>query len=114
MAHIIKTDHTQTVEARTLQILEDFQAADIVTINLPKSCGYADQIIVATGRSSRQMVAIAHALKKELSPSLTCHIHVEGLDKSEWVLIDIGDIIIHLFRPDIRDFYQLEKLWADD
>lgn len=100
--------------ARTHQVLEDFQATDVITLTLPSTCSFADVMIVATGRSSRQMVSIAEALRKEISPHLSHPIHIEGLEKAEWVLIDMGDVIVHLFKEDIRTFYQLEKLWDHD
>jgi len=105
---------SKIIEREALQILEDFQAINIVKRDLPHSCSYADTIIIATGRSSRQMASIADAIKKELSKHLTYRIQIEGLEKAEWVLIDLGNIIIHLFKEEIRAFYQLEKLWDHD
>ncbi len=110
----IKKLNDQEINDLILEVLYDFQALDITHINLPQSCGYADMVMIATGRSSRQMCAIADTLKKRISPHISYHIQIEGLAKAEWVLIDIGHVIVHLFKPEMREFYQLEKLWDHD
>lgn len=116
MAQLIHTEKydLKATEAAVLEVLDDFQASDIVKIDLPSSCGYADSIIIATGRSSRQIGAIADKIKKRIAPHLNFNIQIEGLEKSEWVLIDIGYLIVHVFNADMRAFYQLEKLWLHD
>lgn len=72
----------------------------------------ADFMIIANGRSSRHVSAMASHLYDEIRPHATSF-HIEGDDKGDWVLVDTGDIIIHLFRPEVREFYKLEKLWTD-
>lgn len=104
----------QQIDETVYEVLDDFQAQDVIRIALPDSCGYAEAIIIATGRSSRQMGAIADIIKKRLGSHLNFTIQIEGLEKSEWVLIDLGHLIVHLFKPELRAFYQLEKLWDND
>ncbi|HZS84661.1 MAG TPA: ribosome silencing factor [Stellaceae bacterium] len=93
--------------------LDDGKAEDIVTIGLEGKSSIADFMVIATGRSQRQVVALAERLRDELDrgrprPSL------EGLPQGDWVLIDAGDVIVHLFRPEVRAYYNLEKMWGAD
>jgi ribosome-associated protein len=100
----------------TLQIvlsrLEDMKAEDIVTIDLNGKSSIADFMVVASGRSNRHVGAVADNVVQELKKSGLKEIRVEGQPHCEWVLIDIGDVIVHVFRPEVRDFYSLEKMWA--
>lgn len=93
-------------------ILDDNKAEEIVSIDLAEKCSFADFMIVASGRSQRHVAAladhVAHALKQAGTPPL----NVEGKDSSDWVLIDAGDVVVHLFRPEVRQFYNIEKMWA--
>lgn len=92
--------------------LEDSKAEDIVDINLKGKTSIADHMIVATGRSSRQVASIAdHVFHKvkDLGRGVPA---IEGLPQADWVLVDAGDVIIHIFRPEVRDFYNLEKMWS--
>ncbi|MCC6007902.1 MAG: ribosome silencing factor, partial [Rhodobacteraceae bacterium] len=73
----------------------------------------ADHMVIASGRSSRQVVAIAAKLADRLKTALGVVTRMEGKDQGDWVLIDCGDVIVHVFRPEVRDFYQLEKMWQD-
>jgi ribosome-associated protein len=90
--------------------LEDGKAEDIVTIELAGKTTIADQMVIASGRSARQVVALAEHLDEVLSPRM--RISVEGKTQGDWVLIDASDVIVHLFRPEIRAYYNLEKLWG--
>jgi ribosome-associated protein len=72
----------------------------------------ADYMIIANGRSSRHVSAMASHLYNEIRPHVA-DFHIEGEDKGDWVLVDTGDVVIHLFRPEVRDFYKIEKLWTD-
>ena len=92
--------------------LEDHLAEDVVVIDLEGKSTIADYMVVATGRSNRQVVAISDHLRKLLKDRGLIGITPEGLRQGDWVLIDAGDVIIHLFRPEVREFYNLEKMWG--
>ena len=92
--------------------LEDFKAHEIVNIKLAGKSAIADYMLVASGTSSRQVTAMAENLITRLKQNGIESINVEGIKFGDWVLIDSGDIIIHLFRPEVRAFYGLEKMWA--
>ena len=92
--------------------LEDFKAHEIVSIELAGKSAIADYMLVASGTSSRQVTAMAENLITRLKQNGIESINVEGIKFGDWVLIDSGDIIIHLFRPEVRAFYGLEKMWG--
>lgn len=94
--------------------LEDDKAADVVTIDLAGKSTIADHMVVASGRSHRQVGAIADHLVERLKALGVGRIAVEGLKQADWVLVDTGDVIVHIFRPEIRSFYNLEKMWGMD
>lgn len=102
--------------ARALELvlssLEDSKAEDIVSINIVGKSALGDYMIVASGRSSRHVSAICEHLISDMKDEGFGGARVEGLEAGDWVLIDTGDIIIHVFRPEIRAFYNLEKMWA--
>ena len=100
--------------AMILEILEDHQAEDVVVIDLHGKSTIGDYMVVASGRSSRQVTALAEHLIHALKSKGLIGIKPEGMRQGDWVLIDAGDVIIHLFRPDVRDFYSLEKMWEAD
>jgi nicotinate (nicotinamide) nucleotide adenylyltransferase/ribosome silencing factor RsfS/YbeB/iojap len=91
--------------------LEDGKAEDIVSIELAGKTTIADHIVIASGRSARQVLALAEHLDEVLSPRM--RISIEGKQQGDWVLIDASDVIVHLFRPEIRAYYNLEKLWGE-
>ncbi len=91
--------------------LEDDKAEDIVAIPLRGKSSMADHMVICSGRSSRQVAAIAEKLTDRLKQELGILCKVEGKDQGDWVLIDAGDVIVHVFRPEVREFYQLEKMW---
>lgn len=93
-------------------ILEDHKAEDITVIDLHGKSTIGDYMVVATGRSSRQITAIAEHLVQLLKQHGLVGLTPEGLRQADWVLIDAGDIVIHLFRPEVREFYGLEKMWG--
>jgi ribosome-associated protein len=95
-----------------LSRLDDMKAEDTVTIDLRGKSSIADYMIVTTGRANRHVGAIAENVVKELGVAGMKGVHVEGLPNCDWVLIDTGDIIVHVFRPEVRSFYSLEKMWA--
>ena len=111
------TDVDANVEALRALIqkcLEDGQAEDIVEIPLAGKSAIADYMIVATGRSTRQVAALAQRIEAECKQKLGNSVRIEGLASADWVLIDAKDVIVHLFRPEVRQFYALEKMWAFD
>lgn len=96
-----------------LESLDEDQAIDPRTIDLSGKSLIADQMVVASGRSQRHVSAIAeHLVERCKAKGISTR--VEGMPRCDWVLIDCGDVIVHLFRPEIRDFYNLEKMWSAD
>lgn len=91
--------------------LDDDKAEDIVVIDLAGRSSMADGMVITTGRSARHVVSLAEHLMERLKAGGYKDLHSEGLPTGDWVLIDAGDIIVHLFRPEIRTFYSLEKMW---
>ena len=91
--------------------LEDDKAEDIVTIDLRGRSEMGDFMVIASGRSTRQVAAIAEKLADRLKQDHGILSKTEGKETADWVLIDTGDVIVHVFRPEVRDFYQLEKMW---
>jgi len=96
---------------KILASLEEDKAEEIVKIALRGKSEMADWMVIASGRSSRQVAAISDHLAEMLKRDCGVLSKVEGKDTGDWVLIDAGDVIVHVFRPEVRDFYQLEKMW---
>jgi len=92
--------------------LDDDQAQDIVTIDLKGKSSIADHMVIASGRSTRQVAAIAQKLAEKIKQAGFGPVKLEGLPAADWVLLDAGDIVVHLFRPEVRSFYNLERMWA--
>jgi len=95
-----------------VQWLDEAKAADIVTIDLAGKTSIGDFMVIASGGSDRHVGAIADMLREKLKSAVEGGISVEGADTCDWVLVDTGDIIIHVFRPEVREFYNLEKMWS--
>jgi len=102
----------RTIVDTIVHLLDARKAEEIVTIPLAGKSAIADFMIIASGGSHRQVTALAELTMKELSVLGVRRVSVEGLPQADWVLIDAGDVIVHLFRPEVRAFYNLEKLWA--
>jgi ribosome-associated protein len=100
------------LEALLLNRLDDEKAQDVVFIDLKNKSSVADGMIVASGRSHRHVGAMADHLLRALKDAGYGKARVEGLPHCDWVLIDAGDVIVHLFRPEVRAFYNIEKIWA--
>jgi ribosome-associated protein len=98
--------------ALILARLDDMKAEETVTIDLRGKSAYSDYMVVTTGRSNRHVGAVAENVAKGLKETGIKKIHVEGLTNCDWVLIDSGDVIVHVFRPEVREFYNLERLWS--
>ena len=94
--------------------LEDDKAEDLTVIDLTEKSSLADIMIIASGRSARHVSAIATHLAQNVKDKTGQSPKLEGLPNADWVLIDLGDIIVHLFRPEVRAFYNLEKIWAGE
>jgi ribosome-associated protein len=95
-----------------LNRLEDMKAEDIVTIDLTGKTSIADTMVVASGRSNRHVGSIADNVVEALHKAGLRDIRTEGMPHCDWVLIDAGDVVVHVFRPEVRSFYNLEKMWA--
>jgi len=104
----------QTLEQMTdalIEAMEEKKAQDILVIDVRGRCDFADRFILASGRSDRQLKALAQSVG-EVAHRFELPSKVEGLEASEWLLVDLGDIIIHLFLPEARESFQLERLWS--
>ena len=95
-----------------LQSLDDDKAEDVISIELQGKTSFADHMVIANGRSSRQVLSMADHLARRIKEAGFGTVQVEGKAQGDWVLIDAGDVIIHLFRPEVRAFYNLEKMWS--
>lgn len=95
-----------------LSLLDAGKAEDIAVIDLRGKTSFADKMILADGRSQRHVGALASTLEKELKAHGMPYLTMEGKESCDWVLIDTGDIVIHLFKPHIREIYQLERMWG--
>ena len=92
--------------------LDDDQAQEVVSIPLEGKSSIADHMVIASGRSTRQVASMAQKLAEEIKKAGFGHARVEGLPAADWVLIDAGDVVVHLFRPEVRTFYNLERMWS--
>jgi len=97
--------------AAILSSLSDDKAEDVVQIDLRGRTEIGDYLVIASGRSTRQVAAISEKLTDRLKAEFGLSTRAEGKDTGDWVVIDTGDVIVHVFRPEVRDFYQLEKMW---
>lgn len=106
-------DQTADLLHRTvLASLDDDQAQEVISIPLAGKSSIADYMVIASGRSSRQVAAIAQKLAERLKRQHGVIARLEGLPVADWVLVDAGDVIVHLFRPEVRSFYNLERMWG--
>ncbi|MBY8916222.1 ribosome silencing factor [Nitratireductor rhodophyticola] len=101
---------SQAVET-ALTSLEDSKAENIISIDIQGKSPLADHMIIASGRSHRHVAAVADHLIRALKEAGLGNAKVEGLSGADWVLIDTGDIVVHVFRPEVREFYNIEKMW---
>lgn len=102
---------SESILAAVLKSVDDDKAEDVVQIDLRGRSDVADYMVICSGRSSRQVAAISEKLVDRLKQDFRLHSKIEGKETGDWVLIDTGDVIVHVFRPEVRDFYQLEKMW---
>jgi len=101
-----------TLHALILDQLDEDQAQNLVSIPLEGKSSVADHMVIASGRSTRQVAAMAHHLAEKIKKSGRPSPRLEGLPAADWVLIDAGDVVVHLFRPEVRSFYNLERMWG--
>jgi ribosome-associated protein len=114
-AHAIRSSDAEGVaalHALVLHSLDDDQAVDTISIPLAGKSSIADHMVIASGRSTRQVSSMAAKLVERIKGETGRIARIEGLATADWVLIDAGDVIVHLFRPEVRSFYNLEKMWA--
>jgi ribosome-associated protein len=98
--------------ALILRSLDDDQAVEVVTIPLSGKTVIADYMVIASGRSTRQVASMAQKIAERIKAETGHLVRIEGLPTADWVLIDADDVIVHLFRPEVRNFYNLERMWA--
>ncbi len=94
-----------------LHSLDEDQAQEVVSIPLEGKSSVADYMVIASGRSTRQVATMAQKLAERIKHGGFGHVRIEGLPAADWVLVDAGDVVIHLFRPEVRTFYNLERMW---
>jgi len=92
--------------------LEDLKAVDILELDVRKISNFTDYMIIASGRSARQVAALAENVVVKAKQAGEPPLGVEGMRAGEWVLVDLGDVVVHVMQPEVREFYQLEKLWS--
>lgn len=102
----------EALHSLVMQSLDDDQALEVVTIPLAGKSSIADHMVIASGRSSRQVASMATKLAEKIKQQFGRVARIEGLPVADWVLIDADDVIVHLFRPEVRSFYNLERMWA--
>ena len=105
-------DRSDALHALVMQQLDDDQAQDIVTIDLDGKSSMADHMVVASGRSTRQVASIAQKLAEKIKQDGYGPVRLEGLPAADWVVLDAGDVVVHLFRPEVRSFYNIERMWS--
>jgi ribosome-associated protein len=105
-------ERSEALHGLVLRSLDDDKAVDVVSIPLSGKSNIADYMVIASGRSTRQVAAMAQKLSERIKRDLGRGVRVEGLPVADWVLIDADDVIVHLFRPEVRSFYNLERMWA--
>ena len=104
---------SDAILAAVLKSLEDDKAEDVVQIDLRGISEIGDHMVICSGRSTRQVAAISEKLKSRLKDNLGILSKVEGKGTGDWVLVDTGDVIVHVFRPEVREFYQLDQMWLE-
>ena len=105
-------DEVEALHSLVLRSLDDDQAVDVVSIPLSGKSNIADHMVIASGRSTRQVASMAEKLAERIKQELGRTVRIEGLPAADWVLLDANDVIIHLFRPEVRSFYNLERMWG--
>ncbi|QDH16967.1 ribosome silencing factor [Swingsia samuiensis] len=110
----VPTDVLEKMVSVIIDSLEEDKAEDIRVLDLIGRANFADRMVIATGLVDRQIAAMAHHIEKKLAEAGFKHLLIEGDNGSDWVLLDAGDVVVHLFKPESRELYGLEKMWGDD
>ena len=114
LAHHPESEKIARLQHVIVASLEDDKAEDVVTLDLAGKASFCDRMVIATGLADRQITAMATHLEEKLRNAGLARVEIEGAAGSDWVLIDAGDIIVHLFKPEARAMYALEKMWGAD
>jgi ribosome-associated protein len=110
----VSTHGSEALLAHVLAWLDDAKAENVVTIDIREKSSLGDYMVIASGRSDRHVGAVAEQIQRKLKEEGHGKARIEGQAHCDWVVIDIGDIIVHVFRPEVRDFYNLEKMWSGE
>jgi len=100
----------ETMSRDVVAALEDKKATDVLVIRVEGRCSVTDRFVLATGRNTRQLMSMAQAVS-EVAHRYGFAAHIEGREAAEWLLLDMGDIVVHMFLPEVRESFQLERLW---
>ena len=112
--HVLDETSSESVLDHIIAWLDEAKAEEVVTIDLKGKSSMADFMVVATGRSDRHVGAVAEQVQRKLKQLGVPRVRIEGLASCDWVLLDAGDVIVHVFRPEVREFYKLERMWSAD
>ncbi len=111
-AELVSSHESEALLAQVRSWLDDAKAENVVVIDIKGKSSIGDYMLVASGRSDRHVGAIAEQLQQKLKEGGYGRARIEGRPQCDWVLVDMGDIIVHVFRPEVREFYNLEKMWS--
>ena len=111
-AELVSTHDSEALLAQITAWLDDAKAENVVAIDIRGKSSIGDYMVIASGRSDRHVGAIAEQIQRKLKESDYGRVRIEGMPHCDWVVIDAGDIIVHVFRPEVREFYNLEKMWS--
>jgi len=111
-AELVSRHGSESLLTHVLAWLDDAKAENVVTIDIKEKSSIGDYMVIASGRSDRHVGAVAEQVQRKLKDEGFGRARIEGQPQCDWVLIDIGDIIVHVFRPEVREFYNLEKMWS--
>jgi ribosome-associated protein len=113
-AELVSNHGSQALLGHIMAWLDDAKAENLVAIDIREKSSIGDFMVIASGRSDRHVGAIADQVQRKLKQAGHGRISIEGQPQCDWVLIDIGAIVVHVFRPEVREFYNLEKMWSAD
>jgi len=105
---------SEKLQAVVIDALEDVKATDIRVLDVQDKTSFTDVLVIASGNSPRQVKSLANSVVVKAKEAGVTPVGMEGVQQGEWALIDLGDVVVHIMQPSIRDFYNLEKLWGDD
>jgi ribosome-associated protein len=113
-AELVSAHGSETLLAHVLNWLDEAKAENVVAIDIKEKSSLGDYMVIASGRSERHVGAVAEQVQRKLKEEELGKARIEGQAHCDWVVIDIGDIIVHVFRPEVREFYNLEKMWSGE